>query len=219
MAKTAITGCFSTPLDGILGTRAKVGVLRVLSGVPAPLGYREIARRSGMAYRSIELAIKELATLGMLERVDGSRERLVALSGSHRLAGAVLALLRAEEDFNPALRAELRVLAEAGRKDGLLAVAIIGAGSRGRETVGEPLELLLLATEARLAMRWQLKFEQAGGELLRRFGVRLSLIGYDLDRARKLWRTRTPAAEQAIATAELLAGAPILPLLEEETET
>jgi len=172
-----------------------------------------------MAYRSIELAIKELATLGMLERVDGSRERLVALSGSHRLAGAVLALLRAEEDFNPALRAELRVLAEAGREDGLLAVAIIGAGSRGSETVGEPLELLLLATEARMAMRWQQKFEQAGGELLRRFGVRLSLIGYDLDRARKLWRTRTPAAEQAIATAELLAGAPILPLLEAEPES
>ena len=58
MAKKAVVGCFSVPLDSLLGTRAKVGVLRVLSKSAVPLGYREVARRSGMAFRSIELAIK-----------------------------------------------------------------------------------------------------------------------------------------------------------------
>lgn len=215
MAKTPISGCFSFPLDALLGTRAKVGVLRVLAGVPNPLGYREVTRRSGMAYRSIELAIKELVTLGLLERIDGSRERLVRLSGTHRLAPAVLALLRSEADFRPALRSELRALTEAGRKDGLLAVAMIGAAARGTETIGDPLELLLVAHDPAAASKWRRQFEQAGVEIARRFGIRLVVTCYDLGQARKLWLTRTPAAERTIAGAELLAGESLGSLLEE----
>ena len=191
MAKTPISGCFSSPLDALLGTRAKVSVLRVLVGSAVPLGLREVSRRSGMAYRSIELAIKELVMLGLLERIDGSRERLVRLSSAHRLSPAVQDLLRAEEDFRPALQSELRVLAETGVRDGLLSVALIGAGRRGTERIGDPLELLLLAREPASATKWRLLFERAGIDIARRFGARLSVVSYDLDQARKMWQTRT----------------------------
>lgn len=214
MSKTAITGCFSFPLDGILGTRAKVGVLRVLAGAPVPLGLREVARRSGMAFRSIELAIKELVALGVLDRIDGSRERLVKISPTHRLAGAVLALLRAEGDFRPALSSELRVLADAGCRDGLLAVAIIGAAASGQERVGDSLELLFIAQDARTLDRWRKAFEKAQVDLARRYGLSVALVGYDIAQARKLWQTRTAAAERSIIGADLISGADIRAILE-----
>ena len=87
MAKTKVSGCFSSPLDALLGTRSKVGVLREVVASPVPLGYREVSRRTGMAFRSIELAIRELVRLGVLTEIEGSRERLVRLSATHRLAG------------------------------------------------------------------------------------------------------------------------------------
>lgn len=214
MAKSAISGVFSAPLDGILGTRAKLGVLRVLTGAPAPLGIREVSRRSGMAYRSIELAIKELVSLGMLERIDGSRERLLRISATHRLSGAISALLGAEADYLPALRSELRVAAEAGLRGGLLAAALIGKGNRGEEGIGDPLELLLLSADAPGAVRWQRAFEAAGTEILRRFGVRLSVVSYELAQARKLWRTRTVAAEKTLRESYLLAGESMVALLD-----
>jgi hypothetical protein len=214
MAKNAVTGCFSSPLDGLLGTRAKLGVLRVIAGAPLPLGLREVSRRSGMAYRSIELAIKDLVSLGLLERIDGSRERLVRLSSSHRLAPTVLALLRAEEDFRPALRSELQVLAEAGGRDGLLAVAIIGAGARGAERIGEALELLLLTRDPASATKWRLHFERAGIDIAHRFGTQLAVVAYDLEQAKRMWQTRTPAAERTIREAEALWGESVESLLE-----
>jgi hypothetical protein len=154
-----------------------------------------------MAYRSIELAIKELVTLGLLERIDGSRERLVRLSASHRLAPAVLALLRAEEDFRPALRAELRVLAEAGVSDGLISITIVGAAARDQERIGDSLKILLLGKDPSIGTRWRHHFEQMGPEISRRFGVRLEVVFQEPADARK--------KRQLFREAELLAGAPL----------
>ncbi|MEO5800525.1 MAG: hypothetical protein ABIZ70_08835 [Gemmatimonadales bacterium] len=213
MAKTPVTGCFSTPLDAILGTRAKIAVLRVLSGLASPLGMREIARRSGMAYRSAEVAIKELTQLGILERIDGSRERLLRISATHRLAGALGALLRAEEDYRPALRAELRALAERAKREGVVEVAIVGLAARQEERIGDPLELLILAQDEPTANRWVKTFGLAAQELERRFGARLSVTGYSLERARQLWLSRTVTAERSIATAIPLIGGEVAELL------
>lgn len=213
MAKTKVSGCLSSPLDALLGTRSKVGVLRVLAASPVPLGYREVSRRAEMAFRSIELALRELVRIGILTEIEGSRERLVQFSATHRLAGAIQALLRAEADFLPAWRSELRALAGQGVRDGLEAVAVIGAASRDTETVGEPLELLILGTTPAATTRWVRQFERAAGSLAERFGITLKLTAYDLPSARKLWRTRTAAAEQTILDAELLAGGSLLALL------
>lgn len=212
MPKNPVTGWIATPLDAILGTRAKVGVLRVLAASAVPLGYREVARRTGMAYRGIELAIKELVALGVLARTDGSRERLVALSPGHRLVPAIEALLRGEADLRPALRAELAVAAR-GIGAGLLAAAILGGAARGDERIGEPLELLLLTDSADQAARARQAFERRSDELAVRYGVSLLVTAYDLATARRLWRTRTAAAERNVLGAESLVGSPPAALL------
>ncbi|MES2304763.1 MAG: hypothetical protein V4558_04620 [Gemmatimonadota bacterium] len=174
---------------------------------------REVARRSGMAYRSAEIAIKELSQLGILERIDGSRERLLRISATHRLGGAITALLRAEEDYQPALRAELRALAESGKRDAVIEVAIVGAAARQEERIGSPLELLLLAKDDPSARRWAATFSAAGHQLEQRFGVLLAVSGYSLDQARRLWVTRTAVAERSISSAIPLLGGDLIKLL------
>lgn len=214
MPKNPVSGWIASPLDAILSTRAKVGVLRVLARSSVPLGYREVARRTGMAYRGIELAIKDLVAVGLLDRIDGSRERLVALSRGHRLAPALEALLRAEADLRPALRAELAVLARGVQGAGLVAAAVLGAAARGEERIGDPLELLLLAETGDAADRAKRAFERRADELGLRYGVRLAVTAYDLATARRLWGTRTAAAERNVRGAEGLVGAPIAELLD-----
>jgi hypothetical protein len=48
-----------------------------------------------------------------------------------------------------------------------------------------------------------------------RFGAALRAMVYDRASARTMWRTRTPAAERNVRESELLAGSPLMALLDE----
>ena len=52
------------PLGVVLGTRAKVDLLRVLTAGGAPLSQRELARRAGVTLRSAQAALADIERLG-----------------------------------------------------------------------------------------------------------------------------------------------------------
>ena len=79
MAKEILRRCLHEPLTALLGTRGKVAVLRILWRAETAIPYREVVRRSGMAYRSIDLALGELTQAGLVEELPGGRERRVRL--------------------------------------------------------------------------------------------------------------------------------------------
>lgn len=213
MAKLLASGCLHQPLTAVLGTRAKVAVLRILWRATTPIAYREVVRRSGMAYGSVDLALGDLTAIGIVAEEEGGRERRVRLRTSHRLGASLAALFQVEADFFAALRIELRTLAQAGFHDGLLTAAIVGAVARREELLGGEIELLLIASDPASRTRSVDRFNAAGGMLNERFGARLRLVSYDLTTARGMWRTRTPAAERKVQEAELLVGTPPLELL------
>jgi len=214
MPKTTATAVLHEPLSAILGTRAKVAVLRLLSRSGVAIPHREVARRSGMAYRSIALALADLIAAGVVAEVPGGRERRVELATGHRLTAAIASVLRAESDFFPSLRTELKALALGGEGDGLLTLSLVGAVARREEGVGDPLELVLVGVDRTAAVRWRERLEEGAEALSRRFGVSVRVIGYDLAEARKLWITRTARAEAMVRSAELLVGASLLGLVE-----
>jgi predicted nucleotidyltransferase len=201
------------PLGAILGTRAKVAVLRILWRATSPLPYREVVRRSGMAYGSIDLALGELGATGLIEEWPGGRERRVQFRSAHRLAAAVASLLHVEADFYPALRIELRAISQPALGDGLLSVAIFGAAARREERLGSDLELVLISGDRDASARNCRQVAAGAVPLESRFGVRVKLVGYDLATAKSMWRTRTAAAMSSVREAELLAGQPLEPLL------
>lgn len=214
MAKDEIRGWLHEPLAAILGTRAKVAVLRVLWRAAAAIPYREVVRRTGMAYGSVALALRDLTATGLVEELTGGRERRVALSAAHRFAPAVSSLLQVDGDYFAGLRIELRAIARRAEDDGLLAAAMVGAAARREEHLGEAVELVLV-TRDRAAVKGVSGRFAAAGEMLRgRFGVDLLLHPYPLDTARQMWRTRTAAAVATVRSAESLVGPPLEQLLD-----
>ena len=213
MAKEPIVGWIHEPLAAVLGTRGKIAVLRILWRSSTPLPYREVVRRSGMAYRSIDLAIGELAAAGLVEELEVGRERRVRLRTGHRLAPAIGTLLQVDADFFAALRVELRAVAAAGQREGLLAAAIVGATARREERLGGNVDVVLIGTDRDAAARCRERFAAAADGLASRFGARLKVIAYDLATARAMWRTRTAAAMRDVRDSELLAGTPLEELL------
>ncbi len=200
------------PLGAILGTRTKVAVLRILWRAASPLPYREVVRRSGMAYGSVDLALGELTATGLVEEWPGGRERRVQFRSAHRLAAAVASLLQVEADFYPALRVELRAISQ-GMGDGLLTAAIVGGAARRAERLGSALDVVLISGDQGASVRNCDRFVAAAAPLESRFGVGVKVIGYDLATAQSMWRTRTAAAIATVREAELLAGEPLQSLL------
>lgn len=215
MAKERLVGWIHEPVTAVLGTRGKVAALRILWRAETAIPYREVVRRSGMAYRSIDLALGELTQAGLVEELVGGRERRVRLCAGHRLAPAIATLMQVESDFFAALRVELRAVAETSRRDGLLGAAIVGAAARREEVLGSPLEVVVFVTDANAAPRCRAAFDAAAGTIASRFGAELKVMLYDLAAARAMWRTRTPAAERSVRESELLAGSSLAALLEE----
>ncbi len=166
-----------------------------------------------MALRTIELALDDLLAAGIVERVVGGRERLVRVRSGHRLTPSILAVLRAGADHWPALRAELRVAATTPNDPALLAVAVVGRVATRTERLGDPVDLLIIATDSATSARWVERYESFGEGLTARFGATLRPIGYGLEAARTMWAARTSSAELAVRQAEQVYGEELLTIL------
>ena len=210
MSKTQLSACLHEPLSVILGTRSKLAVLRVLGRAVTPLPYREVVRRSGMAYRSIDLALADLLAVGIIEELEGGRERRVRTCSGHRLAPVIAGLLRSEADFFPSLRTELKAIAAGGEKEGLLALAIVGTTARREERLGEAVEVVLVARDQAAATSLTERFESSADTLAGRFGVTLACMSYDLVGLRALWQRDNAILREV----EQLLGVPLLELAE-----
>ncbi|MGH7524784.1 MAG: hypothetical protein ACREK8_10790 [Gemmatimonadales bacterium] len=214
MAKGPITGWIHEPLSALLGTRGKVAALRILWRASVPLPFREVVRRSGMAYRSIDLALGELIAVGIVEEEAGAgRERRVRLSSGHRLAAPLKNLLQMESDHFAALRVELRAVATALLADGLLAASLVGGIARRTERLGSDVEVVLIARDAAAERATRQRFTAALDGIRARYGVTFHLIAYDLATARTMWQTRTAAAMREVRDAEHLAGSSLSDVL------
>ncbi|MGH7582882.1 MAG: hypothetical protein ACREL5_06645 [Gemmatimonadales bacterium] len=217
MPKTQISGWVHEPLTAILSSRAKVAVLRILGNADEPLAYREVVRRSGMAYRSVEFALADLAAVGIIREFSGGRERRVELRRDHRLVASLQRLLDAEHDFFPSIRIELRAWTRTLAGSGLLSAAIVGAATRREESLGEGVQLVAVAADSGSVAICRQRFA-AVAELLRaRFGVTVTLLAYDLAAARTMWRAPTAAARRDVRGAELIGGTPLEVLLSGES--
>lgn len=84
------------PLDEILGTRANVQLLRVLTREEAPLGRAEAARRAGITPQGGRKALDRLFRQGVVRLVGAGSPQQVILREDHPLAPALTRLFDAE---------------------------------------------------------------------------------------------------------------------------
>ena len=199
-AEVASYGRYHDPISAILGTRGKVAVMRVLASAANPLQQREVARRTGMALRTVELALDDLLASGIVERVVGGRERLVRVRSAHRLTP--LDPRRAPCRRRPLASAPRRAAGRRHHAESTLPSlpwpsSVVSPPVR--KELGDPLDLLLLAATVPSA--------PAGSLALRRWVTgsppdsvsRSARSATGSGAARGMWAVRTSAAERPSA--------------------
>lgn len=209
MAKLPVPPAFREPASALMGTRAKVAVLRILASGAAPVSQRELARRSRLAPRSVGLALEDLVGLGLVHRHIGGREHFLSLAHDHAMADALKALIRADiaffTDFCDALISEARNGAGAG----LVILALVGSMARGEETTASDADLLLIGRTRADAERWRQHFLEAAPNLRSRFGARVNPIAYSVAEARARWQEGAAPLPEFVRDALVLVGAPL----------
>lgn len=203
------------PLSYLLGTRAKVGCLRVLSLTAEPLSQREVARRAAVQHRSVQLALDELVALGLVRRIQGGRDFLVALSTEYYLGAAVRDLFRSESEFFLALRRQLTAMAtEAPPRGRISSMALFGSMARGEDRPGSDLDLLLITADTAAQEAALARVGALSGETRKVYGYAVRPIAYTTVEARRRWRRREPPFPEIVRDHIVLVGPPLRELLD-----
>ncbi|MCZ8012136.1 MAG: nucleotidyltransferase domain-containing protein [Gemmatimonas sp.] len=200
------------PLGVVLGTRAKVDLLRVLTAGGAPLSQRELARRAGVTLRSAQAALADLYAMGVARKLEGGRDHLTVLNERHRLAPALTALFSAEAELALGMRQALAALARGDRKPPL-GLYLFGSVARAHETTESDVDVLLVARDA--AHR-ELLMDRllAGVDALReQYGVTPSPLAYTIEEARRGWMARSAPWPDIARDVVPILGPPLSELL------
>ncbi len=174
------------PLGVIMGTRAKIGILRVLTAQGAPLSQRELARRAAVTLRSAQAALADLVAVGIADEFVGGRDHLTRLNAGHVLAPTLIALFSAEAEL---VRSARRAIASsvAGDGDPPLGLYQFGSSARAEETLTSDFDILLIARDARHREALIDRMLTAGNAIRARYGVSVAPIAYTIREAKRGW--------------------------------
>jgi hypothetical protein len=99
------------PLGTLLGTKAHVRLLRILSDeVVGPIGAADAAERAGLTEAGARRALGRLAKTGFVQRVGGGRSQHFALRENDPLSQRLIDLFRCERERYQSLISTLREL-------------------------------------------------------------------------------------------------------------
>jgi UTP:GlnB (protein PII) uridylyltransferase len=191
------------PLDQLLGTRTKVGLLRVLVPLDRPVSGREAARLAGVSSIALK-ALEELAEAGILKLERGTGQHLFTFERRHHLAPVIETLFEAERQFTAAIFDHLRD-GLAGL-EGVESAVVFGSSARGEAGPGSDLDLLVVVRghEDREGVRMGLA-EGAPG-LRANFGVRLSPVVLTREQVRTQVGENDPFVREVLGDARHVWG-------------
>lgn len=203
------------PLSLAFGSRAKVGLLRILTSAGAPMTERDAARRAGLDVRSAQLALDDLVPLGLVRLEEAGRAHMARFNASHYLAPAVHQLFRREWGTFEVLRHRIVAGLKAGTRDGdLVSVALFGSVARSTDSAESDADILVIVGTANARERVQRAVPALREELAVRFGVKLSVLAYTRAAATLRWRRGLPLFTNAVDDALVLLGPPLRDVLE-----
>lgn len=210
MAKPPYPPWLREPLGVLLGTRAKVAVLRAVTAQATPVSERELARRTRLTPRSVRVALDDLVALGVVHRREGGREHAIALNRAHELAASLEAVFAADAAFFLSLRRRLGEIARehAGRE--LLQVALFGSVARAEERSDSDLDLLLIGRTSKAAEHARDLYLDAAVGLQAHFGVRVNPVAYGLASVRRGIASGQPPFPDLVRDSVVIHG-PTLP--------
>lgn len=178
-----------TWMEDVLGSRSKVRILRLLSGDPGrSWTEREVAASVSMSPNTVNLAVRDLRDLGLLEFRRVGRTHLLRLLPGTEIAGAL------RETFDRERRVWKRVEAAIARA-ALPRTACYLYGSSARGTAGgdSDIDLLVVASTQEKAEEAAHRIRAAVAAV---FPARLDVIPLGADAARS--RSRGPLLKSVL---------------------
>jgi predicted nucleotidyltransferase len=128
-------------MDQLLGTKAKVRILRVLATDPALLRTEaDVARAAGLPPTTVNLALRSLRDAGILDFQRLGRTHGVRLRGDLAIVAALRAMFALEHDIRSEVEAAIRGAVPAG-----VACVLFGSTAKGGAGPGSDLDLLVVA--------------------------------------------------------------------------
>jgi DNA-binding transcriptional ArsR family regulator len=167
---------FRTPWDRILGSESQVRALRVLDGTDEPMSVRELARRTRMHLRAMQVAVEKLEYAGILERVGTGSRPQVRLRRAHPLATAIQGIFQAERARVERVLEDLKAVAREHRQRAD-AIWLDGPVATGHDEGEETLRIGVLAPSDQVDTVVDALRERMG-ELMRREDVTIEVRGW-----------------------------------------
>lgn len=187
-------------LEDLLGSRAKVRILRLLCAHPArEYTLRELSHALSQSLGTTVPALSGLLGARIIVTRRVGRSRTVRLNDRHPLAGPLRALFREETH---ALARGALAFAEALPPAGLKAVVLFGSAARGEASSRSDVDVLVVLDEARKAAA----VRRVAASMLDRFDAAVSpLVLTDREVERRL-AAFDPLLETIAAEGRLLRG-------------
>ncbi|MFV1979628.1 MAG: winged helix-turn-helix domain-containing protein [Rhodothermia bacterium] len=180
------------PLDLILGTKAQIRVLRLLSDSGRAVSATEISKNTGLTLPGTLKVLDRLTKTGLVTVVGSGRSRLFSLPADNPLLDALRRLFESERDRYDDLIDELRIIFAT------VTTPLESAWLRlDKFTLGGPVKLGFL-TNARLLSSTRSELQHRLASFQDRFDVTAELSGY----------TRADLPELEEENIHLLAGVP-----------
>lgn len=194
-------------LDAILGSTAKVRIVRALIPLTSPVSGNELRALARIRSKSgLKTALDDLTELGILQREDTRRIRLYRINRGHDLAEPLAALFHAEFTRVGALRQALRETLEAGAvQEHTLSIILFGSNARGDARPTSDLDLLVV-TRAEPADDVRDVLIDAIPEVERRFGLRISPLLLSKERVQERFTDGDPLMQNIHADGRTLYG-------------
>lgn len=191
---------FRRPLDDVLGTRARVALLRTLALGP-PGTIRQLAEMTGLTHTSIARAALELESSGIVTRRRVGRSRLVELAREHLIVRDIVlpAFAKERRALELATAAIVKRLSAARP----WSVALFGSVARREEDWSSDLDVLAVGPDVRGLRR---AAERARAELGPWLGGRVQVLVFSPARFAREARAKRPLIGEVLKGYRLLAG-------------
>jgi len=200
------------PLGVLLGTRAKVDLLRVLTARGAPLSQRELARRAGVSLRGAQAALADFYALGIATRLQGGRDHLTLLNEQHALAPALTTLFSAEAELARGLRHAIAA-AVAGDRNPPMGLYLFGSVARAEETPDSDVDVLVIARDVEHREQLMERSLTSVETLRTQYGVTMNPVAYTIREARRGWADGTALWAEIARDAVTIQGPALVELL------
>jgi predicted nucleotidyltransferase len=203
-------------LNAVLGSTAKVRILRAVLPLTSAVSGREARELAGVRSQSgAQQALGQLAQLGILaeERIRGAR--LYRVNRQHHLVSCIRALFEAEQQRASLLRDLVKQELES--KDLLSSVhfvVLFGSVARGDARPDSDVDLLVVTGTARTNARVGGALQAVAERAERTLGVRLSPLVMALPRLRQRYRSGDPLLHNIAAEGRVLLGSSLREMVE-----